>query len=226
MEREIDRVVSPGPSERTVRFPDGTVVTVPEDWVLVPPGDAMLTRRVKERTVTWKVEVPWKRKKISKGLWAPMGVVERVLREVQRERASPDYQRSLEKGRQRRAEEQEVYAREFRQAVLTFLAFHPRHAPLAAALADAVCAQSVAVGSGTVARTERIPIADRAAAAVIAWLRHQTTGYDDMKIARVKGERRRTRQELASGSRRMLERYRSGTEVDEATCPLRMALSR
>ena len=121
--RETDRVVSPGPTERTVRTAEGTVIPVPEDWVLVPPGDAMLTRRVKERTVTWKVEVPWKRKKISKGLWAPMGVVERVLREVQRQREDPAYQRSLERGRQRRAEEEQAYARDFRHAVIAFLAF-------------------------------------------------------------------------------------------------------
>lgn len=32
------------------------------------------------------------------------------------------------------------------------------------------------VGSGTVARTKRIPVEYRAEAAVIAWMRHQTTG--------------------------------------------------
>jgi len=49
----------------------------------------------------------------------------------------------------------------------------------------AVSQHATPVGSGTVARTERIPIQQRAESAVIAWMRHQTTAYDNMKIARV-----------------------------------------
>ena len=37
----------PGPSARTIRTAAGAVKTVPADWVLLPPGDAGLTRRVK-----------------------------------------------------------------------------------------------------------------------------------------------------------------------------------
>ena len=40
--------------------------------------------------------------------------------------------------------------------------------------------QRRSLGSGTVARTERIPIHEWAEAAVIAWMRHQTTGYEQM----------------------------------------------
>ena len=36
---------TPGPAPNTVRAADGKVLTVPEGWVLVPPGDAALTRR-------------------------------------------------------------------------------------------------------------------------------------------------------------------------------------
>jgi hypothetical protein len=35
--------VTPGPSPNTVRAPDGSVRTIPEGWVLVPPGDAALS---------------------------------------------------------------------------------------------------------------------------------------------------------------------------------------
>jgi hypothetical protein len=35
----------PGPSPRTVRTAAGIVKAVPADWVLLPPGDAGLTRR-------------------------------------------------------------------------------------------------------------------------------------------------------------------------------------
>ena len=32
-------VAAPGPSSRTVRLPDGRVLTVPDGWELLPPGD-------------------------------------------------------------------------------------------------------------------------------------------------------------------------------------------
>jgi hypothetical protein len=75
-----------------------------------------------------------------------------------------------------------------------------------------------------VARTERIPIEQRAESAVIAWMRHQTTAYDDLKIARVKGKRREVRRELAEQSRLLLNDYRRGHSVDKTRCPLRKAL--
>ncbi len=81
-------------------------------------------------------------------------------------------------------------------------------------------------GSGTVARTQRIPVERRAEAAVLAWLRHQTTAYDDMTIARVKGKRREVRRRLAEQSRRLLGAYRRGDAVDAVGCPLQAALSR
>jgi hypothetical protein len=79
------------------------------------------------------------------------------------------------------------------------------------------------IGSGTVARTERIPLPRRAEAAVIAWMRHQTTAYDHMSVARVKGARRELRRELAQRSRALLEAYRRGQDTPPG-CPLRQAL--
>jgi hypothetical protein len=48
-----------------------------------------------------------------------------------------------------------------------------------------------------VARTKRISVEQRAEAAVIGWMRHQTTGYDCMVIPRVKGKRLEVRRMLA-----------------------------
>jgi len=79
------------------------------------------------------------------------------------------------------------------------------------------------VGSGTVARTKRIPVEQRAEAAVIAWLRHQTTGYDGMVIPRVKGKRREVRRMLARCSHQLLDGYCRGQPVPEG-CPLQRAL--
>jgi hypothetical protein len=49
--------------------------------------------------------------------------------------------------------------------------------------------------------------ARRAEAAVIAWMRHQTTGYDGMVIPRVKGKRREVRRMLARHSQDLFGRY-------------------
>ena len=78
-------------------------------------------------------------------------------------------------------------------------------------------------GSGTVARTNRIPVEQRAEAAVIAWLRHQTTGYDGMVIPRVKGKRREVRRMLARRSHELLARYRRAEPIGD-DCPLNQAM--
>jgi hypothetical protein len=142
------------------------------------------------------------------------------------ERQDPSYQKKLASGRKRREEEQEVYAEDFRAAVLHYLNFHPVFAAEGATLAGLIAAHAVPVGSGTVARTERIPIEARAAAATIAWMRHQTTGYDHMAIPRIKGQRREVRRMLAQRSTELLAKYRSGRPADPATCPLCAALQR
>src|ERR687892_195805 len=63
-------------------------------------------------------------------------------------------------------------------------------AELDAERARAVTEHATPVGSGMVARTKLIPVEKRAEAAVIAWMRHQTTGYDSLVIPRVRGKRR------------------------------------
>ncbi|MFN5587395.1 MAG: DUF2293 domain-containing protein, partial [Planctomyces sp.] len=90
-------------------------------------------------------------------------------------------------------------------------------------LADAVARHATPVGSGTVARTKMIPIERRAEAAVIAWLRHQTTAYDSTHIPRIKGKRREIRRMLAQKSKQLLTSYRSGT-TPAPDCPLQTAL--
>ena len=149
--------------------------------------------------------------------------VEKIRAELKQERATPEYAKKLAAGQRRRGEAQAEYVQEFRGHVLRFLAFHPQHGATAERLADAVTAHATPVGSGTVARTERIPVDERAEAAVIAWMRHQTTAYDSMVIPRVKGKRREVRRMLAQRSKMLLEGYRAGRVVSEG-CPLRKAL--
>ncbi len=44
----MSNTFAPGPAPNTVRSADGSVLNVPEGWALLPPGDAALTRRVKQ----------------------------------------------------------------------------------------------------------------------------------------------------------------------------------
>lgn len=219
------RVVLTGPSPRTV-IANGRTLAVPPDWALLPPGDAGLTRRVKAAGPTWTVEEKVGRRTFSRGVWAPAARIEAARAALDAERADPAYARRLDAARALRGRKQEAYVEDFRGAVLAYLAFEARHEALAERLADAVTRHATPVGSGTVARTERIPIEERAEAAVIAWMRHQTTAYDGMVIPRVKGERRRVRRMLAERSKSLLEAYRRGAGSAPEACPLRSALAR
>lgn len=210
---------------RENNFPlDGKEVSPPDGWIFIPSGDPGLTRRLKSSGDYWVLVHRRKNRVESLGLWADGVRAGEVKARLDAERSDPAYSRKLDSARKARAAKQDAYAVEFRQAVVDFLAFAPCYKEFAWSMADAVTDQAVPVGSGTVARTERIPLARRAEAAVIAWMRHQTTAYDHMAIARIKGERREVRRRLAERSRQLLSKYRSGEAVDPASCPLAGAL--
>ena len=73
---------SPGPSPRTVRTAAGAVKSVPADWVLLPPGDAGLTRRVKAAGDHFVVQEKVGRRMFSRGVWAPAATVARIEKDV------------------------------------------------------------------------------------------------------------------------------------------------
>ncbi len=214
---------SPGPRPNTVRNAQGQVLTVPADWTFLPPGDAALTRRVKTSGPHWVVQEKRGRRVFSRGLWAPALLVEHIRQTLVQERSTTAYAKRQEAGARRREKVQTEYVEDFLGAVLDFLNFAPQYATLGRQLARAVTAHATPVGSGTVARTKQIPIERRAEAAVIAWMRHQTTAYDSMKIPRVKGKRREVRRMLAQRSKELLQHYRAGT-ISSVACPLRRAL--
>jgi hypothetical protein len=216
---------APGPSERTVRDAQGRVLNVPAGWVLLPPGDAALTRRVKAAGDHWLVQEKKGRKLFSRGMWAPPATIERIRSDLEAERSTDSFVKRKAADARRRETAQTEYVEDFTQALLAYLDFHPAHAVLADQLARAVSDHATPVGSGTVARTKRIPIERRAEAAVIAWMRHQTTGYDSMPIPRVKGKRREVRRMLAQRSKELLARYRRGDAAAGNDCPLRQALA-
>jgi hypothetical protein len=215
---------TPGPTPNTVRAADGRVLIVSDGWALLLPGDAALTRRVKEAGEHWAVQEKKGRKTYSRGVWAPVATIDCIRAELEAERSTEGYARRRVADARRRDKAQSEYVEDFFGAVVAFLAFHSNYAELADRLARAVTDHATPVGSGTVARTKRIPVERRAEAAVIAWMRHQTTGYDGMTIPRVKGKRREVRRMLALRSQELLARYRHGEPVPEG-CPLKKALA-
>lgn len=219
-----DSTYTPGPTPNTVRATDGRILTVPDGWVLLPPGDAALTRRVKAAGDHFVVQEKRGRKVFSRGVWAAATTIDRFRAELVTERSTESFAKKKEADARRREKAQTEYVEDFFGAVMAFLSFHPTHADLANRLARAVTDHATPVGSGTVARTRRIPVERRAEAAVIAWMRHQTTGYDGMVIPRIKGERREVRRMLAQRSKQLLGRYRRGEPAEEE-CPLQRAMS-
>ena len=216
--------MGPSSEERTVKASDGKLLKVPEGWELLPPGDAGLTRRVKAAGPTWTVQEKKGRKLFSRGVWAPAEHIRAAQAKLEVERGTEAYAKRRQAATARRDREQTAYIEEFTEAVFQFLAFDVRHEALARQMAKVIAEHATPIGSGTVARTERIPIEQRAESAVIAWMRHQTTGYDNMKIERVKGQRREVRRMLAARSRELLEKYRAGKTPQN--CPLQVALNR
>ena len=204
---------------------DGCFVDMPEGWEFIPSGDPALTRRLKAAANDyWIVKRKIGRKEFGVGLCVPKGLAEGIAEQLKTERETPEYQRKLEAGRRRREKEQEEYQEDFEQAVLQFLHFHNRYRELAAKLAKTITEFTTPVGSGTVARTQRIPIEQRARAAVIAWMRHNTTDYEHRYIPHVAGKRREVRRNLAHESLALLEAYRHGDDAP-SDCPLQRALN-
>lgn len=219
----MTKVFLPGRIPNTVCTLTGEIHVIPDDWSLLPPGDAGLTRRVKQAGPHWVLEEKRGHRRISLGLYAPTATIERIRVALQAERKTESYQKRARAAIERRERAQVEYVGTFTEAILRFLAFHPTHADLAQRLAEAVAAHATPVGSGTIARRPNIPLANRVEAAVIAWLRHQTTNYDNLSIPRVKGKRREIRKLLAQRSWALIQHYRTRPEsiVD---CPLQRVL--
>jgi len=213
-------VLSPTPDPHVFLTSDGRRLSPPADWVCVPPGDAMLTRRLKQAGPSWAVVEKKGRKTFSKGLWVPRANVEAVRAGVEAERATEAYAKKRQSDVTRREEAQAAYVVTFESEVARFLGFAACWRELERDVARRVAVHATPVGSGTVARTQRIAVADRAEAAVIAWMRHQTTAYDRLVIPRVAGKRREVRRELAQISRAVLDLHRRDAHHPTPGCPL------
>ena len=83
-----DNTFTPGPTPNTVRSADGKVLTAPEGWILLPPGDAALTRRVKAAGDHWVVQEKKGRKVFSRGVWAAAATIDKIRAELEAERST------------------------------------------------------------------------------------------------------------------------------------------
>ncbi|HET9953111.1 MAG TPA: DUF2293 domain-containing protein [Polyangiaceae bacterium] len=218
--------LAPTAEARVFRAPDGKLLTPPAGWACLPPGDAGLTRRVKAAGPSWAVVEKKGRKTFSQGVWAPAENIAAARAALDEERATPAYAKKRAADVQRREVREQRYAEDFELEVLRFLRFSERYEAMARKLARLVSAHATVVGSGTVARTQRISVERRAEAAVIAWMRHQTTEYDNLSIPRIKGKRREVRRDLAQISRSLLSLHRGEVGHAEAACPLCSALAK
>lgn len=216
------RLMSPG-KNGMVTNEFGLQEKPPVDWEFLKAGDAATTRKVTSLGPIWRIQVKKGRRIQSLGIWAPKVNIQAALKEVALMRAAPDYEQKKASAAKSRAKKQEIYTVDFQEAVAAYLNFHKSYKDYESQMSALITAHATPVGSGTVARTQMIPIAERAGKAVIAWMRHQTTNYDHMKIARIKGERRSVRKQLAANSLQLLKKYRSGEPI-AIDCPLFRAL--
>ncbi len=217
-------VLAPTADPKVFLAHDGRRLSPPSTWTCLPPGDAGLTRRVKAAGPSWAVIEKKGRKQFSKGLWAPAETIAAQRAALEAERSTASYTKKRAADAARRERSQAEYVAQFEQEVRAFLRFSPMWHAHATKLARLVAQHATPVGSGTVARTQRIPVAERAEAAVIAWMRHQTTAYDSMKIERVAGRRREVRRELAQISRALLDLHRREVMHAPVSCMLCRAL--
>src|SRR3954471_18273332 len=93
---------SPGPTPNTVRAADGRILNVPDGWVLVPPGDAALSRRIKAAGDFFAVAEKRGRKVFSRGIWTAGTTVERIRAELESERSTESFARKKEADARRR----------------------------------------------------------------------------------------------------------------------------
>jgi hypothetical protein len=143
-----DNIFAPGPTPNTVRAADGRILTAPDGWVLLPPGDAAFTRRVKIAGDHWIVQEMKGRKIFSRGVWAPAATIERIRAELEAERSTESFAKKKGADARRRDKAQVAYVEDFFGAVLSFLCFHGNYADLASRMARAVTDHATPVAPG------------------------------------------------------------------------------
>jgi hypothetical protein len=97
-----DTTFTPGPTPNTVRAANDQILTVPDDWILVPPGDAALTRRIKAAGNHYAVTEKKGRKVFSRGIWTAAATVERIRADLDAERSTEGFAKKKQADAKRR----------------------------------------------------------------------------------------------------------------------------
>ena len=102
-----------GPTPNTVRTADGKVLTLPDGWILLPPGDAALIRRAKAAGDHWVVAEKKGRKVFSRGIWTSVASIDRIRAELETERSTEAFSKKKEAVAKRREKVQAEYVEDF-----------------------------------------------------------------------------------------------------------------
>ncbi|MDE1822524.1 MAG: DUF2293 domain-containing protein [Euryarchaeota archaeon] len=158
------------------RSPEYGEVEVPKGWVFLPSGDAFVTRQT-------KMGLHWVLLKRRKGYTATLGILcpEESVQQAKAKAAQTQGAREAQRetGKRSRARAEERYRTQLEQAILSFLAFAPKHEPLAREIARGAVSQATPVGSGRVGRTKKLALEERAELAARAYIRHKHTDYEE-----------------------------------------------
>ncbi len=104
-----NQTFTPGPTPNSVLAAGGRILTAPEAWIILPPGDAALTRRVKAAGDHWVVVEKNGRKVFSRGVWAPAATIERIRADLYAERSTKGFAKKKDADARRREEVQAEY---------------------------------------------------------------------------------------------------------------------
>ncbi len=158
--------------------PEHDVVALPEGWEFLPTGRAFLTRSVKAGGAFWLAWAPRSRTRQHRrllGLWAPGATIANATNQAEPTELARESRR--EAGARSRARQEARYQGELAEAIVTYLAFSTNHQALAQSIAAAASERAAVVGSGRVGRTRVLTLAERAALAARAEIRHTRTDY-------------------------------------------------
>lgn len=160
--------------------PDHGEIEVPDDWELLPSGDAFLTRRVKAAGVyrlAWRTRSGSRRHRRLIGVWAPAATI--AAARVEADETAEKRERAREQGAVSRARAAERDRVELEAAIFQFLGFPDEQQARAQEIAQGAAARAAVVGSGRVGRTRTISLEERAGLAARAYIRHNLTSYED-----------------------------------------------
>jgi hypothetical protein len=135
--------------------PERGALTAPEGWVLLPSGDAFVTRRVKAAGACWTLWRPRGRNRDHRrkiGVLAPAETIEAARVEAEATEAKRAAQRVV--GERARSRAEAAYRDEFDAAVVRWLDVDAEHEVLAMKIARGAVEQAAVVGSGRVGRAK------------------------------------------------------------------------